>query len=514
MKSNKAQEAILIVDDSHEYLTIIGNKLGNAGYRIYAAPNGIEALKIVEAKMPNLILLDIVMDEIDGFEVCRRIKSNINLDIANIPVIFITSFDERTEKIIECFRVGGVDYITKTSSDDELFARVENHLDSQRLAKELRAKTMALEQKNQEMLQEIKMRRKAEEARRIAEEARQNADEQLSLLSEQEATKWGIEGFVGKSKTIKVILDKMRRLQSADTNVLILGESGTGKELVARAIHKGSSRIGSKFYSINGAGIPGELFESHLFGSVKGGFTGAVNRKGYFELCAGGTLFIDEIGDMPAQVQVKLLTTLDEGYYTPVGSTTRKQADVRIISATNADIDRKIDDGEFRADLYFRLAGYVINVPPLRERKEDIPLLAAHFLNITDTSKRDVKLSAEALEALDAYHFPGNIRELKNIIDGALIDCIGKEILPMHLHLRHADSRPMDKDELMESLVNGLLTTNQKYSDIIREFKQNLIKHVLIKSDWNRHEASRILQTDRSNLLKLIRGLNIIDPES
>lgn len=518
MKPDKTQGKILIVDDSHQYLMMISKKLELAGYHIYPVPNGVEALKIVKTVKPDLMLLDIVMDRMNGFDVCRQLKSSPDSDIANIPVIFITGFNETNgaKNITEGFRVGGVDYITKASSDDELFARVENHLKTQRLARELRQKTMDIEQKNHEMLQEIEKRKQADEARRIAEEARQVADEQLSLISEQEAIRWGIENFVGKSETMKIILDKMRKLQNADTNVLILGESGTGKELVARAIHRGSSRSNRRFQAINCAAIPETLLESHLFGTVKGAFTDAVNRKGFFELCAGGTLFLDEIGDMPYPLQVKLLRVLDEGYYMPVGDTdTLKQADVRIITATNADLEAKIKENKFREDLYFRISGYVVKVPPLRERRGDISLLAEHFRKMyaSDKGKDHVKLSAEAFETLESYHFPGNVRELENIIEGALIDCSGDEILPIHLQLRSTDAKSGSRNRSMESIIAELYEVTDKYSNaFVDKFKRCFIEYALRACGWNIYKTANRLKMDRSDLKKLKERLGINNP--
>jgi DNA-binding NtrC family response regulator len=519
MKPDKTQGKILIVDDNPQYLMMISNKLEQDGYYIYPVPNGKEAIKIANAVKPDLILLDIRMDEMDGFEVCRRLKNSDDPDIANIPVIFITSFGETNgaKNIIEGFRVGGADYITKGSSDDELFARVENHLKIQRLAKELRQRTIDLEQKNQEMLQEIEKRKQADEARKIAEEARRAADEQLSLISEQEAIRWGIENFVGKSATIKDILDKLRKLQNADIDVLIIGETGTGKELIARAIHKGSSRSTKRFMAINCAAIPETLIESHFFGSIKGAFTGAVNSKGYFEKCSDGTLFLDEIGDMPLQMQVKLLRVLDEGYYTPVGATEPKKSDVRIITATNADLEAMIKEKKFREELYYRITGYVVKVPPLRERRGDIPLLIEHFRKIwaSDMGKEHVKISAEAYEILESYHFPGNVRELEKIIQRALIDCSGDEILPTDLELRSSGEKLRHSNRSMESIIAELYEATDKYShSLVDNFERCFIEYALKACGWNTYKTADRLKMDRSNLIKLKKRLGINNPNS
>ena len=264
------------------------------------------------------------------------------------------------------------------------------------------------------------------------------APEQLDFIQKQEAFHWGIKDFIGTSKTIAKIISEVHQLQNVSaTSVLITGESGTGKELIARAIHFGGTRQNGRFVPVNCSAIPSELAESTLFGHVRGAFTGATqNRKGCFELADGGTLFLDEIGDMPLELQVKLLRVLEDGRFTPVGGTDEKHVSVRILTATNANLQTKIASGTFREDLYFRLARFTVNVPPLRERKEDIPLLTAHFLKMfaAEMGIEPPVLTLDALSALEAYQFPGNVRELKNIIEHALILSRGSDIQPEHLH--------------------------------------------------------------------------------
>jgi len=420
---------ILIVDDQPANRDLLIKTLEPEGCRITSAPSGEVALKIAPRTVPELILLDILMPGLDGFEVCQQLKAEPSTQ--DIPIIFVTAKGE-TEDVVEGFRIGGVDYITKPFEREEVLARVQTHLKISRLTKELTRKNEELAEKNKELAQEISNRKKAEEAKK-------NADEELTLISEQEAERWGIANFVGKSKTIADILAEVRQLQDIDTtSVLITGESGTGKELIARAIHFGGSRATGRFVPLNCSAIPSELAESTLFGHVRGAFTGATaNRSGYFERADGGTLFLDEIGDMPLELQAKLLRVLEEGYFMPVGATDEKQVDVRVIAATNSDLMAKIGEGSFRNDLYFRLARFPVSVPPLRERKEDIPLLAQHFLNqfATEMGHRKAALSQESQEILYSYYFPGNVRELKNIIENALIRSGGEQIQPEHLHL-------------------------------------------------------------------------------
>jgi len=336
---------ILIVDDIPENLNLLCQTLESKGYNIIAATSGESALQIAARTQPDLILLDIIMPGLDGFETCHRLKAD--KATADIPVIFITAKKE-VESVLEGLRAGGVDYITKPFEEEVVLLRVHNHL-------ELHLLTQELIKKNRELEQEIATRKQAEVERDLAEDARQAADEKLSLISQREAERWGIEGFVGKSQTIAKILEDIRRLQTTGTtSVLITGESGTGKELIARAIHFGGPKKKGPFIPVNCSAIPEDLAESSFFGHVRGAFTGATtDRKGYFELADGGTLFLDEIGEMPLQLQVKLLRVLEDGSILPLGGTTEKRVNVRILAATNADLQAKIAAGEFREDLYF-----------------------------------------------------------------------------------------------------------------------------------------------------------------
>ncbi len=574
--SEKNRPKVLIVDDESANLNLLWDTLEPEGYEVLAASNGEAALRIATSELPNIILLDVMMPGMDGYEVCRRLKQDE--PTRNIPVIFVT-IKEESEGVIKGFQVGGVDYITKPFKKEELLVRVENHLKISRLTQEVLQKNRELARKNIQLHQEMALREQAEDAlkaerelcklrefteivfnnindsisvvdatnfkilevnqafinrskmeakdiigkychdinhfdakgddtcpieetlktgspssaehthydkdgreiyvevavypiknekgeiykvvhiarditaRKQAEEALQKADEQLSMISQREASRWGIAAFVGKSKTIRKILGEVRQLQSAKTtSVLITGESGTGKELIARAIHFGSDRTKGQFIPINCSAIPAELAESVLFGHVRGAFTGAKeSRKGCFELADGGTLFLDEIGDMPLPLQPKLLRVLDDGCFVPVGGSREKHVDVRIIAATNQNLPQKIAEGKFREDLYFRLEGFRVTVPPLRERKEDIPLLTAHFLKMfaTEMGIEHPSISPKGLSALEAHYFPGNVRELKNIIEGALIKSVGSVIQPEHLHFIDLnDSFPTQTEKL------------------------------------------------------------------
>ncbi len=364
------------------------------GYEVLTASNGKDALKLAERAKPDLIMLDVVMPGHDGFSVCRTLKAEDAT--REIPVIFLTSRQE-TESVVKGFRVGAVDYITKPFQAEEVITRVATHLKISGLTREL-------QQRNTELEAEIKKRH-------TAEHARERANQRLSAMASQEANRWGLTGFVGKSPHLRRILDDIERLQSfGKTGVLITGESGTGKEMVARAVHHSSPRADGPFIPVNCVAVPADLAESLFFGHLKGSFTGATaDRKGHFELADGGTLFLDEIGDMPATLQAKLLRVLEDGEITPVGATRSRHVDVRVLAATNADLQAKIAAGEFRQDLYFRLARYTVETPPLRERREDLPLLAAHFLEVLrhgDVESRRQCSTLPRSPHLQAHSFP------------------------------------------------------------------------------------------------------------
>jgi len=448
--SEDSRAKVLIVDDQPNNLKILRDAIESEGYRIAVATNGQAALRIATSDLPDIILMDVVMPGMDGYEVCSRLKESDATK--HIPVIFVTIRDEK-EGLVKGFQAGGVDYITKPFEKEEVILRVETHLEINRLTNILSQKNRELEQRtseltlsNQQLRQEIAKREQAEKAKEQAEDERQKADERFSLISQQEEERWGIAGFVGKSKTIRDILEDIRKLQDAEkTSVLITGESGTGKELIARAIHSGGTRAKGPFIPVNCSAIPSELAESFFFGHIRGAFSGARDsRKGYFELADCGTLFLDEIGDMPLELQPKLLRVIDDGCVVPVGGVREKHVDVRILAATNQDIQYKKSEGAFRKDLFFRIAGYIVKVPPLRERKEDIPLLVEHFLKMfaAEMGCQEPTLSKESLSLLKSYHFPGNVRELKNIIEHALLKSGGLIVKPQHLHFIDANDVP------------------------------------------------------------------------
>lgn len=489
---------ILLVDDTPANLDVLCDLLEAQGYDLALAPDGPTALKIATRLRPDLILLDVVMPEMDGFEVCRRLKDDETL--AGIPVIFISARDQ-FEDVMAGFRAGGVDYITKPFKDEEVLARVEIHLRLDWLSRELSEKNEQLEQQNRELV---------ETNRTLKEEMdqRRKLKGRLSAITRQEAERWGLKGFIGRSTAIQQIFADIRLLQETPaTSVLIAGESGTGKELIARAIHFGSGRSEGPFIPVNCASMPGGLAESMLFGHVKGAFTGATeDRMGYFEMAHEGTLFLDELGEMPPELQAKLLRILEDGQIWSVGARKGRQVDVRVLAATNVDLRQKIGEGTFRQDLYFRIARFTVTAPPLRQHKEDIPLLAEHFTRFfaAEMGRDAPPLSSQVLARLGTYDYPGNVRELKNIIERALLESRGGEVQPQHLRF---------------ALQEGVLSASVPMPDDgltgLEENERRHIQRALEATGWTirgPEGAARILDIPESTLRGKIKKLGIERP--
>jgi DNA-binding NtrC family response regulator len=487
---------ILVVDDVPANLEIFCESLEEAGYEVQVAADGPSALEAVAYSAPELILLDVELPGANGYEICRQLK---NQDATRkIPVIFLTAHDE-TAGVLEGFAAGGLDYIVKPFEKDEVLIRIRTQLERVRLERELERRNDELKEKNEALEAEIARRRQLRTER-------DHLADQLSLQSALEAKRWGLEGFVGRSGTIRRILDDLNLLhQTETTSVLITGESGTGKELIARACHANSSRHREPFIAVNCATIPADLAESLLFGHVKGAFTGAdQDQAGYFDLAHGGTLFLDEVGEMRADLQAKLLRVLEESTVRPLGAREDHHIDVRILAATNADLQGQIAAGAFRADLYYRLARFVVQVPPLRQRQGDIELLAEHFLVLfaAEMSIDAPVLSAEATAALRAYAYPGNVRELKNIIERALLESRGADIEVGHLRLQMVvGTPPHDQVETAAAFVEGLPLN-------FAEAETALVQRALHLAHGNVSEAARLLDIDRAKVYRKLKQGN------
>ena len=391
---------ILVVDDTPTNLQLLLDTLEDAGYKALVATDGHEALERAVVGQIDLILLDVVMPGLNGFEVCQRLKQTPELQ--DIPVIFMTALSE-TEDKVKAFTVGGVDYIAKPFQEAEVLARVKTHL-------MLRHLHQTLQQQNELLQREI--------------EAHHRTQATASYLREEIESGYQFEDIIGNSPALKNCLERVSQVATTDTSVLILGESGTGKELIARALHHHSPRRTQPLVKVNCAALPRELLESELFGHEKGAFTGALQRRqGRFELADGGTIFLDEIGELPAAAQVGLLRVLQEQEFERVGGQKTLHVDVRIVAATNRDLEAMVKTGEFRLDLFYRLNVFPIEVPPLRERRDDIPLLVRAMLDRLSKQfgKPLREVSAQGMDFLLNYHWPGNIRELQNIIERAAV---------------------------------------------------------------------------------------------
>ena len=459
---------VLVVDDLPANLDVLIAAVEGAGFTVLVATSGADALAVARRESPDIILLDVAMPGMDGFETCRQLKADGMT--TDIPVIFLTA-EHDSERIVAGLGLGAVDYILKPFRKGEVIARLRTHL-------ERRFLIQALAEKNIRLEEEIAQRRRL--------------DNRLSTIAEKEAERWGVAGFIAESPMMGGILRDIGLMQNADrVSVLITGESGTGKELIARAIHSGSGRASAPFVAVNCSTIPLELAESLLFGHRAGSFTGAQqDQTGYFEMADGGTLFLDEIGTMPSVIQPKLLRVLEDGLIRPLGARHDRHVDVRILAATNA------QRSAFREDLYFRLARYTVDVPPLRERREDIPLLAGHFLKLfaVEMGIGPPAFSAAAVAHLADYDFPGNVRELKNIVERALIESGGADIGAEHLRLTG------QRSHTAASVEPGLTIDELPLN--FAEAETMLIERAVARAGGNISKAARLLGIDRNKIYR------------
>ena len=446
----KKRVKILVVDDEAIVRESLRDWLSDAGYQVLTAENGPKALAIIETERMGIVIADLVMPGMDGIELMKRAKENQ----PNIEVIIITAYGS-IPTAIAAMKEGAYDYIEKPFCPERA---------------ELLVKKLA---EHQELVEEnLSLRQRLEDHYRF-------------------------ENIIAKSSKMQRVIEVIKIVAKSNATVLITGESGTGKELVARAIHSQSHRQGKPFVAVSCAALPESLLESELFGHEKGSFTGAyAQKKGKFEFANRGTLFLDEVGEMSANIQVHLLRVLEEKEFTRVGGNEPIKVDVRVISATNKDLKRAIATGEFREDLYYRLNVVTIELPPLRERKEDVPLLAQHFLNkfALENQKEITGFSPEATEFLLGYDWPGNVRELENAIERAVI--LAKDSL-----ITVADL-PQENISLARSAPIGKK---------LKEAEKNHILNVLSETGGNYSEAARTLGITRMTLYNKAReyGLSV-----
>ncbi|MBV5317323.1 MAG: sigma-54-dependent Fis family transcriptional regulator [Desulfobulbaceae bacterium] len=496
---------VLVVDDTPENLALISSLLKDT-YKVKVTNNGDKALAIAASDSPpNLILLDIMMPGIDGYEVCRRLK--LNPATMHIPVIFLTGRSE-VEDEQKGLELGAVDYITKPISPAIVLARVKNHLALKAMADLLRDQNNLLESEVAKRTgQLVVAKEEAEKGKESAEASLaeiKNLQTQLEMerayLQDEIKLEYNHTKIIGQSDALKYVLYKIEQIASSSTTVLILGETGTGKELIARAVHDLSLRKNRTLVKVNCAALPANLIESELFGHEKGAFTGSQLRHlGRFEIANGGTFFLDEIGELPLELQGKLLRVLQDGEFERLGGSQTIKVDTRIIAATNRDLEEEVRQGRFREDLWYRLNVFPITSPPLRDRREDIPLLVDYY--VKKIAKRMGKtidiIPMLTMEALQQYHWPGNVRELENVLERAVINSSGPK-------LRLVDELKKPAKDAPASPTKTLAAVEHDY-----------ILQVLEQTGWKisgKNSAAEILDLDRSTLRARMNKLNIEKP--
>jgi two-component system response regulator PilR (NtrC family) len=425
-----AEARILVVDDERSMRDLLAIALRQVGYDVSLADGGEAAVAALDADAFDLVITDLRMRRMDGLAVLRAVKERSPRTV----VLMITAYAS-TETAVEAMKLGAYDYVTKPFKLDELRMTVEKALERKRLE-----------------------------------------DENVALRHQLHRER-GFENFVARSPKMLEVFETIRKSAQTNSTVMVTGESGTGKELVAQAIHHESQRRRGPFVSVNCGAIPEGLLESELFGHVRGAFTGAVSStQGLFAAAEGGTLFLDEITELPSVVQVKLLRAIQEREIRRVGDTRDVKVDVRIIAASNRDLTRAVADGILREDLFYRLNVIPLQLPPLRERREDIPLLVAHFIQklAREAGKKVTGVTPEAMGVLEAYHWPGNIRELENVIERAVVlgnaEIVGVDALPAALHgPRDSQDVPVDLGTPGFSLDETLERIEQRYMQMALE---------------------------------------------
>ncbi len=456
-------ETVLIVDDESTICFSLKEAMTDAGYKVTTVSTGEDAVREVNHLSPNIVLLDMKLPDIDGLKVLKKIKK---ID-ASIPVIMMSAYGD-ISIAVEATRSGAKNFIEKPLNIEKIKIDIKTILENVDVRKELR-----------------------------------NVKNELENFKEIDRRHKSLDEILGNSKPVDKMKSIIKKIvESKATTVLIQGESGVGKELVARAIHYASGRAAKPFVDINCTSIPDELLESELFGHEKGAFTDAKKeKKGLFELSDGGTLFLDEIGDMKMSMQAKLLRVLQEKNFKRVGGTKKIHVDVRIVAATNKNLQEDIEQGLFREDLFYRLNVIPIQCPPLRDRGNDILLLAKHFVEQfnCEFDKKVTKIDPTAESALIAYHWPGNVRELKNIIERAMLLEADDVLLSEHLNLNFEDGSDASfkRDEEL------------KEETTLEEMENWLIDKTLVKFNWNKNLVAKKLGINRTTLYTKIKKYNL-----
>lgn len=453
----KVVAKILVVDDDEGMREFLEIMLAREGYHVTTAPDASKALNQCKKQKFDLILTDLKMPKVDGIEFLKSVK-----EISQEAIVILITAYASPETAVSAMKEGAYDYIEKGFNIEDIKTIVSSALD------------------------------------------RKGVKTEDALFIKEVADTVSFGNMIGKSKGMLKVYSLIKKVAETPTNVLILGESGTGKELVARAIHENSPRKNMPFEVINCGGVPESLLESELFGYVKGAFTGAYGDKsGLFEIARGGTIFLDEIGDLPPLLQVKLLRVVQEKTFRRVGGTEEKKVDVRVISATNKNLEEKVKDGSFREDLYFRLNVIPVRLPPLRERKEDIPVLTKHFIaKCSKEFNKEIRtISSYAMELLMKYPFPGNVRELENIIERSVALEASNIILPDNLDLSGA-LRESGRFTDMDIPDDGL-----NLNEEVAKYEKQLIEKALKKAGGSKTKAAEMLQVSFDSLRYRIEKL-------
>lgn len=444
---------ILIVDDEKDILRALKFLLSDEGYSVTPAMSGEEAVELMRRKDFDVVLTDLKMDKMDGIGVLEESKRLS----PETPVVLMTAYAS-VESAVDAMKKGASDYIVKPFINEEIRLTIRRLLEQMKLKSE-----------------NIALRRELSQHRRRCKE------------------------LVFNSESMGRLFELLESVIPTKSNILLLGESGTGKGLIAETIHCSSPRSDRSFVSINCSAIPENLLESELFGYKKGAFTGATSdKKGLLEIADGGTLFLDEIGDMPPQLQAKLLTAIETGEFLPLGDTKPKHSDIRLVSATNQDIEKKVKDGTLREDLYYRISVFEIRVPPLRERKEDIPILADYFIRkySRENQKPANGIEKETMDILIAYPWPGNVRELNNAIERAVIlsnkELIGTEQLPEKIRFGQRE-----KASNLKSAMSG--------------YEKTLIERIYEANNKNKEATAKALGIDLVTLYRKMKKLEVKD---
>lgn len=453
-------KSILIVEDEKDVRDTMIDLLSEAGFDVEGAKDGEEAIEKVRETSFNIVITDLKMPRGDGLNVLEQVK---NIDKQTI-VIICTGF-ATVDTAVKAMKLGAFEYITKPIKIEELKLVIERALDYQRLQTE------------------------------------------NIFLQRQLKTKYKFKHLIGDSTLMQGVFELIEKIAATNSTVLICGESGTGKELVARAIHYNSDRKDEPMVPVNCGAIPEDLLESELFGYEKGAFTGAVKtRMGRFELASGGTIFLDEIGDMSPSLQVKVLRVLQEHEFERLGGVKSIKVDIRIIAATHRDLEKRVKEGSFREDLYYRLNVIPLYLPPLRERRSDIPLLIQHFIEKFNSEKKQhiVGISPDVINCFMEYHWPGNVRELENLIERLVILKGKGTITKADLPEKIVGSGSGDRLHSVAIPDSGI-----SFNKAVSDFEKELILQALKKTKWVKNRAAHLLQLKRTTLVEKMKKINI-----